>query len=69
MEPENALRAKENENENGKMDQKTNSSDNAPDQSTIKDEIINCSTITKYEAKRVRAARRSHPAKHNAVAI
>ena len=35
---ENALRAKE--NENGKLDRKTNSSDNAPDQSTIKDEII-----------------------------
>ena len=35
---ENALRAKE--NENGNLDRKTNSSDNASDQSTIKDEII-----------------------------
>ena len=35
---ENALRAKE--NENGNPDRKTNSSDNAPGQSTIKDEII-----------------------------
>ena len=35
---ENALKAKE--NEIGKMDRKTNSSDNAPDPSTIKNEII-----------------------------
>jgi len=35
---ENALKAKE--NEKGKMDRKTNSSDNAPEQSTTKDEII-----------------------------
>ena len=48
---ENALRAKENENENGKLDRKTNSSDNAPDQSTIKDEIITVQPLQNMKQK------------------
>lgn len=44
---ENALKAKE--NEIGKMDRRTNSSDNAPDPSTIKNEIIAVETKSSQE--------------------